>query len=315
MGVEGSSQFNDPNALAGFSNDVDYTEQQIGAFLNNEVGLSVVAIERLGQGTDSIVFLINKRWIFKFACRRQAIGLTKAEAYVLARLAKESLPVAVPRIIWSGLFDGQWPYIGYPLIPGRVGYRCDFDAQQRAQTGIVLAKFLRALHAITPTSDDLEALPEDRFGRVPMNDWIDEIESRVNALLRTGIVKEPSDRLTVTSAARGCCLGDRVSLVHRDLTVKNMLFADSLQGVVDWADARMGHPAIDLEIVYLFLPASCRAVFWTHYGEVPSAWRALARLRALYRTGFWISAPEYQTDPAFRKEARQALQFALESRC
>jgi aminoglycoside phosphotransferase (APT) family kinase protein len=148
-----------------------------------------------------------------------------------------------------------------------------------------------------------------------MNDWIDEIESRVNALLRTGIVKEPSDRLTVTSAARGCCLGDRVSLVHRDLTVKNMLFADSLQGVVDWADARMGHPAIDLEIVYLFLPASCRAVFWTHYGEVPSAWRALARLRALYRTGFWISAPEYQTDPAFRKEARQALQFALESRC
>jgi hypothetical protein len=86
LGVEGSSQWNDPNALVGFSNDVDYTEQ-IGAFLNNEVGLSVAAIERLGEGTDSIVFLVNKRWIFQFACRRQAIGLTKAELHVLARLA------------------------------------------------------------------------------------------------------------------------------------------------------------------------------------------------------------------------------------
>tara|TARA_B100000959_G_scaffold129893_1_gene136320 strand:- start:292 stop:456 length:165 start_codon:yes stop_codon:yes gene_type:complete len=51
------------------------------------------------------------------------------------------------------------------------------------------------------------------------------------------------------------------------------------------------------------------------YHPLGEHWRALARLRALYRTGFWISAPEYQTDPAFRKEARQALQFALESRC
>ena len=312
MGTEPPPQWSDPNALAGFSSDINYTEQQVSAFLRKEAGLSVSAIEQLGVGTDSVAFLVNQTWIFKFTRRREAIPYASAESYVLERLARESFPIAVPRVKYAGFIRREWPYIGYRVIPGVPGYRSGLDRRQRTQTGVLLADFLRALHAVEPAAQDRQALPEDRFGHDDLDDWIDEIESRIKGLVNAGVVQDPSDRLSIISAARGCRLDNRVSIVHRDLTAKNMLFTDSLKGIVDWADASLGHPAIDLEIPYLLLPAESRGAFWERYGDVPSAWRVLARLRALYRTGFWISSPSYRDDSAFHEEARQALQFVLE---
>ena len=239
MGTEPPPQWSDPNALAGFSSDINYTEQQVSAFLRKEAGLSVSAIEQLGVGTDSVAFLVNQTWIFKFTRRREAIPYASAESYVLERLARESFPIAVPRVKYAGFIRREWPYIGYRVIPGVPGYRSGLDRRQRTQTGVLLADFLRALHAVEPAAEDRQALPEDRFGHDDLDDWIDEIESRIKGLVNAGVVQDPSDRLSVTSAARGCRLDNRVSIVHRDLTAKNMLFTDSLKGIVDWADARL----------------------------------------------------------------------------
>ena len=65
----------------------------------------------------------------------------------------------------------------------------------------------------------------------------------------------------------------------------------TLNSVIDWGDSELIHPAVDLAIVYLFLPNACHNEFWDVYGNVDEQTQMLSKLRAIFSlvTTCWYS--------------------------
>ena len=82
-------------------------------------------------------------------------------------------------------------------------------------------------------------------------------------------------------------------LAHGDLYARHLLLDEDrkLTGIIDWGDSELIHPAVDLAIVYLFLPKSSHDMFWHIYGDVDQQTHTLAMLRAIFSlvTTCWYS--------------------------
>nr|WP_231516940.1 phosphotransferase [Sporolactobacillus terrae] len=75
-------------------------------------------------------------------------------------------------------------------------------------------------------------------------------------------------------------------MVHGDLHSRNIVIdaQHRVSGVIDWGDVHIGDPAIDLSLVYSFLPSCARAEFFSVYGDVSERTKALARWKAAFTT-------------------------------
>jgi Ser/Thr protein kinase RdoA (MazF antagonist) len=74
------------------------------------------------------------------------------------------------------------------------------------------------------------------------------------------------------------------AVVHGDLNFRNFLVDEAgvLSGVIDWGDAHIGDPAVDLSIIFSFCPPAARPPFFEVYGAVSPEMELRARFRALY---------------------------------
>lgn len=196
---------------------------------------SAVAVE---GGWDSFV-LDTGEWIFRFPRRPEVERTLRSETALLPALA-EALPVAVPAFTYvieqPTLFVGYRRIAGAQLAPER----------QTERAGRDVGRFLGALHAF-PVDAALEA-------GVPRGDWrarqeaaVADLESKVGPLLA------PRDRAAAHDLF-AAFLEDYASfdfqpaLIHYDLGPTHLLVDEdgALQGVIDWADAAVGDPAVDL---------------------------------------------------------------------
>ncbi len=75
-------------------------------------------------------------------------------------------------------------------------------------------------------------------------------------------------------------------LVHGDLHSRHLLVDDGgrLVGLIDWGDACLADPSVDLSIVWSFLPAEGRRVFADEYGPIDEETHLRARMLALHLT-------------------------------
>jgi aminoglycoside phosphotransferase (APT) family kinase protein len=56
---------------------------------------------------------------------------------------------------------------------------------------------------------------------------------------------------------------------HGDLHFRHVLIENGrMSGVIDWIDLCRGEPALDLQLVWMALPAEARDVFYAEYGDV-----------------------------------------------
>lgn len=72
--------------------------------------------------------------------------------------------------------------------------------------------------------------------------------------------------------------------MHADLYVRHFILDDhrQLAGIIDWGELHRNDPAIDLAMVFQFLPpGSARGHFWKEYGLPRPTQLRLARLSAL----------------------------------
>jgi aminoglycoside phosphotransferase (APT) family kinase protein len=86
-----------------------------------------------------------------------------------------------------------------------------------------------------------------------------------------------------------------------------------LTGIIDWGDVHSGDNALDLMMVYGFLPRDARADFFAAYGQVDERTLAVARMRAVFHA---ISVAWYGSeldDDALLREGLFAMELALES--
>ncbi|HEX8243812.1 MAG TPA: phosphotransferase [Longimicrobium sp.] len=237
-------------------------------------------IEPFGFGWDNTVYLVDGEFAFRFPRRTIAVPLIEREARVLPRLASR-LPLPIPRPEWVGAPTERfpWPFTGYRVLPGRLAFGLR-DEERRAAAG-PLAEFLRVLHA-TPTHG-LE-LPGDEWERTDFVRRMPELVERLRALEMGGVIDSSRPWLRLFEAGDFPRPAPRPVLVHGDLAERHVLVdgAHRVCGVIDWGDIHVGDPALDLSLLFHFLPARFRDDFLRVYGNVDARTLRTARLRAAF---------------------------------
>jgi aminoglycoside phosphotransferase (APT) family kinase protein len=82
--------------------------------------------------------------------------------------------------------------------------------------------------------------------------------------------------------------------------------------VIDWGDVHAGDPAVDLSVMYGFLPPSARDDFARAYGPIDARTARLARLRAAFHSVALTSFAHSNADEALLREGKIAMRNVLE---
>ncbi len=191
-------------------------------------------VRTIEDGWDSIVLEIDG-YIFRFPRRPEVVEWVEREIALLPELAPV-LPVAVPRFEYVGR---DVSYVGYRKLEGMPA-----TSGLGQLTGISLGRFLAALHAFPV--ERARALGVPFFSPGTWREWLErfcaDLRSRVLPLLAAG-ERVLAERLFDQAVG----FEFTPVLLHADLGPGHVLCRDGrVVGVIDWSDARIGDPALDL---------------------------------------------------------------------
>jgi aminoglycoside phosphotransferase (APT) family kinase protein len=240
--------------------------------------MAVVGARIVDDGFDFKVVVLDEEWVVRIPRRTGVIEALRLETVLLPRIAPE-LPVQVPSF---DVVSQEPPFVVYRLIPGT-------PLAGEDERGV--RAFLEALHRVS-----IVGLPAD--------DWVETYRRRC-AVFRELVFPLLDERERAAAdglfAEVDSLAGFTPSLVHGDLGGEHMLVdGGKLVGVIDWADAGVGDPALDYSwLVHEMFPdwdldpeLSRRASFYyrlapfysVHYGvfrkQPDYVERALVTLRA-----------------------------------
>ena len=221
-------------------------------------------------GWDSHVFFVGEQWVIRIPRRGEVERALRREARLLEAIGPR-LPTRVPIPV---RISGPSPIaLVAPRIPG-------LPAPDRPNTARQLGTILKALHG-TPVAST-------PFAPCGIDEWRDAHVRRRAEFERTVFPLLPPDERTRARAMfDGVTFDFLPVIVHGDLGPEHVL-ADSdgtINGVIDWGDARSGDPAIDLAWPLNGMSESfADAVLWT-YGEVDQS--VLARAVFYHQRGPW----------------------------
>lgn len=177
------------------------------------------------DGWDFKVLIVGGEWVVRWPRHRLAVEEIEYEVEFLPALAP-LLPVEVPRLEYVS--REPW-LVAYPLIRGEPLVDEDSDG---------VRAFLEALHAI-----DVDAIPARR------PDWLETYREQAKEFRRVVLPLLDADERAAGEALLqevDTLAGFEPALTHSDLGPTHLLVRDGrLAGVIDWADARIGDPAID----------------------------------------------------------------------
>ena len=265
--------------------DFEIDETLVRALLAEQFPeLDATTARLLGEGWDNSVWVVEERWAFRFPRRDIAIPGVERELAVSPRLAA-LLPVPIPVPTFAGRASDRypWPFFGAPLLRGREAAEASLGDHERVELGRALGRFLSVLHSPTTRLqvDPESALPIDPNRRADMRARIDIARTWLTELGSLGW-KATGDVEALFGAALE--LGPPVdeAVVHGDLHARHVLVHDgALSGVIDWGDVCRADPAIDLMLVWSYLPAGGREAFATEYGHVSEEQTLRARVLAV----------------------------------
>jgi len=228
----------------------------------------------LAFGWDYTIWVVQERYAFRFPRRRIVLPGLERELAVLPKLAPLlPLPVPVPLFVGRPSDDFPWPFFGSELLPGRELAEAGLDEGGRLEVALELAAFLRTLHRVELG----EPLPLDVNRRADMSHRAPLVRKQLDDLGRHEARAE-----RVLAEAERLPPSDHLALVHGDLHVRQVLAEGArLTGVIDWVDVCRSDPAIDLSLLWSFVPPSSRGAFLEAYGPLDEAQLLRARVVAL----------------------------------
>ncbi|MFC4802934.1 phosphotransferase [Neobacillus sp. GCM10023253] len=291
-------------------------EEAIELIENQFPQLKPVRIQVLGEGYDNSVFLVNEQFVFRFPRREIAVKLLQVENRLLPVVAP-MLSIPVPDPIFLGMPEGGflWPFSGYKLLGGKT--LSSLTPEQRMLSVEPLAQFLKTLHAFPINKAEKLGVPYDELGRTDILKRKPMLEANIEKAVDLGLIggHELGRLQLFLSTVEKPFEHDSKSLVHGDFHIRNMLVDDSgrVSAVIDWGDAHIGSPAIDLSIAYSFIPAEGRDYFFQLYGDVSFEVKKIARFRAVYSLIMLLLYGDSQKDERLVNEGRTALGLALDN--
>lgn len=260
--------------------EVVVDEELVRRLLARFPELEVRSLRMLAEGWDNSVWVVDERYAFRFSRRAIAIPGVEREIAVLPRLAPLlSLPVPRPVLVGDPGKCYPWPFFGCELLPGVEAGDAALDDDARLGVGLELARFLRTLHSV-----DLDVpLPLDFNGRADMPKRTALAREEVAELERLGLWRAPPQVTGLLDEAERLPPPEPPVLVHGDLHFRHILVQGrAASGVIDWGDVCRSDPAIDLPLLWSFVPPDGRGAFLHAYGEVNEAQLLRARVLAIH---------------------------------
>jgi len=236
--------------------------------------LSADGVRPLAYGWDYTIWVVEERYAFRFPRRKVVLPGLERELTVLPKLAPLlPVPVPVPLFVGRPGEDFPWSFFGSELLPGRELAEAGLDEEGRLEVALELAAFLRTLHDIELD----EPLPLDVNRRADMPHRVQLVRKQLDELGETSPAAE-----RVLAEAERLPPSERAVLVHGDLHMRQVLTeGKSLTGVIDWVDVCRSDPAIDLSLLWSFVPPEGRRAVLDAYRPLDEAQLFRARVVAL----------------------------------
>lgn len=225
------------------------------------------------------------------------------------------LLIVIPNPIFIGKpkDDYPWPFGGYKVLPGKTPARLTLE--QRLLSVEPLVHFLKILYDFPLEVAEKLQVPYDQMDRVNIIKRMPMLEANIQKAKSKGLINQTIvDQLQFfLSTIRKPIKDETITLVHGDLHIRNFLVNEtgSISAIIDWGDMHIGHPAIDLSIVYSFLPAEGRDHFYKIYGDVHPEVKKLARFKAIYSLIVLLLYADDLKDEELIGECRASLNLAL----
>jgi aminoglycoside phosphotransferase (APT) family kinase protein len=293
--------------LPGWTAELVVDEELARRLLARFPDLEVESLRPFAEGWDYTILLVNERWTFRFPRREIAVPGVRREIAVLPELAPLlPIPVPVPVFVGEPSEGFPWPFFGSELLPGRELGEAELDDAARVEIGRSLASFLRRLH----DAEVAYELPRDANRRADMSVRVPRTREQLDELAAIGLWRRPASVDRLLEAAERLPPSDALAVVHGDLHFRQVLVAEdaSATGVIDWVDVCRSDPAIDLSMLWSYLPREGREAFLAEYGTVTDEQLLRARVIALALSA---ALAHYGHGKGFRAIEREAL-FGLD---
>lgn len=219
-------------------------ENAMKELIENIFHLNVDSIEVLGEGLDSVAYIINDEYIFKRSKHREAAMNMKKEISVL-RYLEGKLPILIPKIDY---YDEENNICGYREIKGDIltpEIYLSMTDDEKEELARDIAEFLKCLHSLPlPEIDDLEL------------DVVEDYKSDYETLKETIYDKIPRQSINYLDELFRRILSDEritkysVALCHNDLSCNHIVIRNNkVVGIIDFGDVAITDK--DKDFVYL----------------------------------------------------------------
>ena len=214
-------------------------KDELRARVERRLGVDASAAHEIDEGWDSVVFELAGSWIVRVPRREEVREWLRREARLLPELAS-LLPVPVPR--FEVLEDSDVFFVAYRKLPGE-----PLGPAPGATLARRLGELLRSLHGF-PRDRALE-LGVESFDA---GSWLERQRGFAERCRREGAPLLDADERRRAEEMHGKFFAtwDRAletALIHGDLGPAHVLRQSrQLTGVIDWSDACVGDPALDL---------------------------------------------------------------------
>jgi aminoglycoside phosphotransferase (APT) family kinase protein len=294
--------------------EVEVDEPLVRRLLSQFPELAARSVVRISEGWDRSVWLVDSRWVFGFPRRSVVVPGLERELEFLPRLAPLlPLPIPVPVFAGSPTEEFPWPFAGSEFLPGRELGEVELEYLRRNRVAIELADFLCVLHSSeVAEAIGVDTLPPDGNRRADMALLVPRARATLQEVELLGLWRIPPMVFLLLEEAEQLPPPEREhAVVHGDLHFRHLLVdGRRATGVIDWIDLCRGDPAIDLQLLWSFVPPARRAAFLHTYGAVADDQLARARIVALALCGVLAVYGHQEGMPAIERAAVVGLDLA-----
>ena len=224
-------------------------EKYINLIHNNFTDFTIFSIQKTGEGDNSIAFIINENYIFRFPKRKEVKQQIQREIAVLPKI-KSSLNLTIPHFEF---ISPDINFVGYKIISGTPLSFETYNSLNKKQQAYIpksIGKFLFQLHHTplhTVNHCNLETMD-------PQEEYSDNfrkakkfIYPHISKSKQKIITKIFTDYLDNTEN-----FNYTPALIHNDFSKDHILFDaenKSISGIIDFGDIAIGDP--DYDLMYL----------------------------------------------------------------
>jgi aminoglycoside phosphotransferase (APT) family kinase protein len=226
------------------------------------------------EGWDTVATVVERTWLDRVPRSPDVEAQLRSEARLMPRVAP-LLPLEVPVPI---VLDESPLRVRHRLVQGELASA----AALTRDDGRRLGELLRALHDLPVNIYVETGIPDETAARAELLATLDRMLHRVLPLI-------PDDHHDAGRALlRRVALRTETTLVHGDLAAHHVLTGpDGIVGVIDWKDARVADPAVDLAWPLFGTPEPFAEAVASAYAVTDEE---LARALDWHKLGPWYEA-------------------------